>query len=159
MPVAAHEAVREMHASDRLHLIKGHDLTDHAAVHDAFKLLEEGRIAQNVADDDGNAVCLCRVRNVGALLYGLCNGLFEQQMIAQRDRLHRGLVVHAVRGRNDCDIRHFREREKLAEVGKTHFLGDVEHLSDHAALFLDQVGNGKETTDKLAGILAAKHII
>ena len=105
VPVAADVAValvdvaHRLYGDDRLHLADG-------VLHQqGFHPFIELGVAQHVAHQHLGTVLFGGLGDVRALGGGLRHRLFQQQVIAQRDGLHRRLVVPIVGGGDDQQIR------------------------------------------------------
>ena len=145
MPVAANVAVALVDVANTLGVNDIHDLADLAVVNDLLERAEEGSVAENVADDNVNALLVSGIRDLVALLGSGSGGLFEKEMITELDRLHSGLEVHLILRSDDRRIGKLGQSENILPALKASAVVKLAQLFDVISSF----GIGISDADEL----------
>ena len=121
-----------------LDALDAHDLPDAARVDQLLDGLEKHGVAQHVADDHMEALFLRQLGDVAALGDGAGGGLFQQQVIAQIQRVDGGLIVHVVGGADAHHVRQTGLLEHAFHAVEAHFRRNMVPLGgDGHAVGLD----------------------
>ena len=144
VPVAADKAVTEMNIADSFERDDGHYIAYIASVNDFFYFFIERGVTQNVADDDLDALFVRRFCNACTFLNGLCDGLFEENIISEGDCLHCRTVMHIVHGCDYCDVRKFRSGKNFFPAFIAVFGRKIKILAQNLSRRVDRISHADE---------------
>lgn len=166
-PVPPDEGVGHMEVSDVFRMLDGDDLAQLPGVNDLLELGKEGVVAQHMADSDLPAPGLGLPGDLQALPGIRGDGLLQQNVVPQCQRLHHVAVVVLVHGGDDGRIGDVPLGEQILCPGEGHALGDMEDLGGmgqpvrpqlcHSS-DLNAVGNGPIAVDHAPGTGADENI-
>ena len=130
---------------DRFHVLDADHVPDHPAPDGGPQGQEIRRIAEHMADADDPAGLQGLVADGLALFLGLGDRLFQQDVIAQVQGLHAGLVMAVVRGGDDHDIREFLSAgEYFPEMAETHLGGHAMGIAEAVFPMVQNVRNADD---------------
>ena len=117
-PMPTDKRVGLMPPDDWLQMLNAHDLTDLAGINDLLQFATIVRVAEHMADGEYLPVTVCGVNDLLAIAKMRRERFFEQHVVSLIQQGDSGIPVHAILGRNDCDIGHTAVLRKRLSVLK-----------------------------------------